>query len=81
MDAYQITFIVAFALGMAELVTGAFLFLGLAIGFALPFVAVAFTPGLLGRLPRPGPWMETFKKLLAFRAKQTEAAKAMALPL
>lgn len=32
MEPYQITFIVAFALGMAELVTGAFLFLGLAIG-------------------------------------------------
>ncbi|HEX7948456.1 MAG TPA: thioredoxin family protein, partial [Phenylobacterium sp.] len=41
-------------------------FLGLAVGFALPFVAVAFVPGLLARLPRPGPWMETFKKALAF---------------
>jgi thiol:disulfide interchange protein DsbD len=34
-------------------------FLALGIGFALPFVAVAFVPGLLARLPRPGPWMET----------------------
>ena len=34
MDAYQITLIVAFALGMAELVTGAFLFLGMAVGAA-----------------------------------------------
>jgi len=41
-------------------------FLGLAVGFALPFVAVAFIPGLLARLPRPGPWMETFKKALSF---------------
>jgi len=41
-------------------------FLGLAVGFALPFVAVAFVPGLLARLPRPGAWMETFKKALAF---------------
>jgi len=41
-------------------------FLALAIGFALPFVAVAFVPGLLSRLPRPGPWMEIFKKALAF---------------
>lgn len=32
MDAYQITFILAFVLGMAELLTGAFLFLGMAIG-------------------------------------------------
>ncbi|OHB31069.1 MAG: thiol:disulfide interchange protein [Phenylobacterium sp. RIFCSPHIGHO2_01_FULL_69_31] len=41
-------------------------FLALAIGFALPFVAVAFVPGLLSRLPRPGPWMDVFKKALAF---------------
>jgi len=41
-------------------------FLALGIGFALPFVAVAFLPGLLNRLPRPGPWMEVFKKALAF---------------
>jgi len=41
-------------------------FLALGIGFALPFVAVAFAPGLLARLPRPGPWMDIFKKALAF---------------
>jgi thiol:disulfide interchange protein DsbD len=41
-------------------------FLALAIGFALPFVAVTFWPGLLGRLPRPGPWMDVFRKVLAF---------------
>ena len=41
-----------------------FLFLG--IGFAAPFVLVAYAPGLLSRLPRPGAWMETFRKALAF---------------
>jgi thiol:disulfide interchange protein DsbD len=41
-------------------------FVALGIGFALPFVAVAFVPGLLSRLPRPGPWMDVFKKALAF---------------
>jgi thiol:disulfide interchange protein DsbD len=41
-----------------------FLFLG--VGFAAPFVLVAYAPGLLSRLPRPGPWMETFRKALAF---------------
>lgn len=41
-------------------------FLALGIGFALPFVAVAFVPGLLARLPRPGPWMDIFRKALAF---------------
>jgi len=41
-------------------------FLALGIGFAAPFVLVAFAPGLLSRLPRPGPWMEIFRKALAF---------------
>jgi len=41
-----------------------FLFLGL--GFATPFVLVAYAPGLLSRLPRPGPWMEILRKALAF---------------
>ena len=41
-------------------------FLGLGLGFAAPFTLAAFAPGLLARLPKPGPWMETFKKLMAF---------------
>ena len=41
-------------------------FLALALGLAAPFVAIAFTPGLLRRFPRPGPWMEGLRKLLAF---------------
>ncbi len=42
------------------------IFLALGVGFAAPFVAVAFVPGLLARLPRPGPWMDVFRKALAF---------------
>lgn len=41
-------------------------FLALGLGFAAPFVAVAFVPALINRLPRPGPWMSGFKTLLAF---------------
>ncbi len=41
-------------------------FLALGLGFGLPFALVAFVPGLLARLPRPGPWMDSFRKLLAF---------------
>jgi len=41
-------------------------FLALGIGFALPFVAVTFWPGLLSKLPKPGPWMDVFRKALAF---------------
>ncbi len=41
-------------------------FLALALGFAAPFVLVAFVPGVLKRLPRPGAWMDVLKKGLAF---------------
>ncbi|HHL43230.1 MAG TPA: thiol:disulfide interchange protein [Hellea balneolensis] len=42
------------------------IFLSLAIGFALPFLALSHAPGLLNRLPKPGAWMDTFKQALAF---------------
>jgi len=42
------------------------IFLALGLGFALPFLLVAYIPGLLSRLPKPGAWMETFKQFLAF---------------
>lgn len=41
-------------------------FFALGVGFAAPFVLVAFAPSLLSRLPRPGAWMEIFRKALAF---------------
>jgi thiol:disulfide interchange protein DsbD len=59
----------AFALGAALVMPwpmALLVFLGLGFGLALPFVAVSLTPGLLARLPRPGPWMERLKGLLAF---------------
>jgi thiol:disulfide interchange protein DsbD len=39
-------------------------FLGL--GMALPFAVLSMAPGLLERLPRPGPWMETMRQILSF---------------
>jgi thiol:disulfide interchange protein DsbD len=41
-------------------------FAALAIGFAAPYTAIALTPALTRRLPRPGPWMDALKKVLAF---------------
>lgn len=41
-------------------------FLMLGLGLGLPYLAVSLSPGLLRRLPRPGPWMERLKALLAF---------------
>jgi thiol:disulfide interchange protein DsbD len=41
-------------------------FLMLGLGLALPMLALSFWPGLSRRLPRPGPWMETFGQAMAF---------------
>jgi thiol:disulfide interchange protein DsbD len=37
----------------------------LGIGMALPYVALAWNPGWLRRLPKPGAWMTTLKRVLA----------------
>ena len=42
------------------------IFTALALGFAAPFTLLAFSPALLRRLPKPGPWMDVLKKALAF---------------
>ncbi len=42
------------------------IFLGLGIGFALPYLMVTLLPPVRNLLPKPGAWMETFRKLLAF---------------
>ena len=36
------------------------------LGMALPFILLAWIPGLTKRLPKPGAWMDTFKQFLAF---------------
>lgn len=41
-------------------------FLVLGFGLALPMLILSFSPALARRLPKPGPWMETFKQLMAF---------------
>lgn len=47
-------------------VVGLAVFSSLAAGLALPYVLLAWSPALMRRLPRPGPWLETFKQMLAF---------------
>ena len=42
------------------------IFLALALGFALPVVALSFAPGLQRLLPKPGPWMVVLKQGFAF---------------
>ncbi|MGV3481888.1 MAG: protein-disulfide reductase DsbD family protein [Sphingobium sp.] len=41
------------------------IFAGLGIGLALPFLLLGFVPALRRRLPRPGGWMETFRRVLS----------------
>jgi thiol:disulfide interchange protein/DsbC/DsbD-like thiol-disulfide interchange protein len=41
------------------------IFGGLGLGLALPFLAVGFVPALRNRLPKPGPWMDRFRKWMA----------------
>ncbi|MFN3819499.1 protein-disulfide reductase DsbD family protein [Blastomonas sp.] len=40
-------------------------FVGLGLGLALPFLAIGFIPALRRRLPRPGAWMATFRRIMA----------------
>src|SRR5690606_39112877 len=44
---------------------GLLLFAVLGFGLALPFLLLGYVPGLRKLLPKPGKWMETFRKVLA----------------
>lgn len=41
-------------------------FASLGLGMALPYVAATWWPTLIGRLPRPGAWMDTLRRGLSF---------------
>ncbi|MBU1607296.1 MAG: thioredoxin family protein [Alphaproteobacteria bacterium] len=41
------------------------LFAALGLGLAFPFLLLGFVPALRSRLPKPGPWMDTFRKAMA----------------
>lgn len=38
----------------------------IAFGLAFPYLALCYIPGLVKLLPKPGPWMHTFKVILGF---------------
>ncbi len=50
------------------------IFAGLGFGLALPYLAIGFLPRLCGLLPKPGPWLENFRKLMAIPMALTAAA-------
>ncbi|QXZ08995.1 thioredoxin family protein [Comamonas sp. Y33R10-2] len=41
-------------------------FAALGVGMALPYLLASFVPAMVGWLPRPGAWMETFRRAMAF---------------
>jgi len=41
-------------------------FAALGVGMAVPYLAASLVPAVARLLPRPGPWMETFRRLMAF---------------
>ena len=49
-------------------------FAALGLGLALPFLALGFSPALRRLLPKPGPWMEWFRKAMALPMALTAAA-------
>ena len=58
----------AAALGAALLLPWAqalLLFAALGLGLALPFLLLGFVPALRSRLPKPGAWMDRFRKAMA----------------
>ena len=54
-----------FALTQSAVVALA-VFVSLGLGFALPFLLLGVWPRALAFVPKPGPWMLTFKQFLAF---------------
>ena len=69
----------AAALGAALLLPAAqalTLFAALGLGLALPFLLLGFVPALRERLPRPGPWMASFRRWMALPMGLTALALA-----
>ncbi|MBL0242958.1 MAG: thioredoxin family protein [Rhodoferax sp.] len=42
------------------------IFATLGLGLALPFLAASWVPAVVGWLPKPGAWMDTFRRFMAF---------------
>ncbi|MEZ5681838.1 MAG: protein-disulfide reductase DsbD family protein [Erythrobacter sp.] len=58
----------ALALGAALVIRpihGLMVFVALGVGLALPFLLIGFVPAIRSRLPKPGPWMERFRRWMA----------------
>ena len=45
---------------------GMLIFLAMGVGMALPYLLLSLEPRWLKYVPKPGPWMETFKQVMGF---------------
>jgi thiol:disulfide interchange protein DsbD len=54
-----------FAIGLPAL-EALLVFIAIGAGMALPYLAASWVPAVARVLPRPGPWLDTFRKLMAF---------------
>ncbi len=43
-----------------------FVFGAIGVGMALPYLAASFIPAVARAMPRPGAWMDTFRRVMAF---------------
>jgi len=56
---------IGFALTQSWLLAMA-VFVALGLGMAFPILVLSYVPALFKYMPKPGPWMETFKQVMAF---------------
>ena len=56
---------IGFALAQ-PLAVGLSVFAVMGLGMATPMVLISWSPRIVNWLPKPGPWMETFKQFMAF---------------
>jgi thiol:disulfide interchange protein len=54
-----------FAIGLPAL-QALLIFAAIGLGMALPYLAASWVPAVARWLPKPGAWMDTFRKLMAF---------------
>jgi thiol:disulfide interchange protein len=54
-----------FAIGLPAL-EALLVFIAIGFGMAVPYLAASWVPAVARVLPRPGPWLDTFRKLMAF---------------
>ena len=61
-----LTYALGFAFTQASGIIVLILFLTIGVGLASPYVVLSWQPAWLKLMPKPGPWMESFKVAMGF---------------